>query len=135
MAPIRFVTDEDFHGYLTEALPRLASINNLPVDLVRVQDREVGLSGASDTAILRWASGNNRVVLTHDRTTMPYTASALVAEQGLLMKGMIVVARPRDLPASRNITLRGLAEDILIEADDLSDPQRGGWDYRIRYLP
>ena len=135
MAPIRFVADEDFHGYLTEALPRLASINNLPVDLVRVQDREVGLSGASDAASLLWASRNNRVVLTHDRTTMPYTASVLIAEQGLLMKGMIVVARPRDLPASRNITLRGLAEDILIEADDLSDSQRGGWDYRIRYLP
>ncbi|MCQ3805222.1 MAG: DUF5615 family PIN-like protein [Acidimicrobiia bacterium] len=135
MTPIRFVTDEDFHGYLTEALPRLASINNLAVDVVRVQDREVGLSGESDTAILLWASRNNRVVLTHDRTTMPYTASTLVAEQGLLMKGMIVVARPRDLPASRNVTLRELAEDILIEADDLSDPQRGGWDYRIRYLP
>ena len=28
MAPIRFVTDEDFHGYLTEALPRLASIRS-----------------------------------------------------------------------------------------------------------
>jgi Domain of unknown function (DUF5615) len=39
------------------------------LDLVRVQD--VGLSGADDPDILAWAAANDRIVLTHDRATMP----------------------------------------------------------------
>ena len=39
------------------------------VDLVRVQD--VGLLGAPDEDILDWAAENNRILLTHDKATIP----------------------------------------------------------------
>ena len=39
------------------------------VDIVRVQD--VGLAGSPDPAILAWAASEGRVLLTHDRETVP----------------------------------------------------------------
>ena len=43
------------------------------LDRRRVQD--VGLGEADDRAILAWAAENGRIVLTHDRATMPAFAS------------------------------------------------------------
>jgi predicted nuclease of predicted toxin-antitoxin system len=37
--------------------------------MVRVQD--VGLTSTSDLAILAWAAANRRILLTHDRDTVP----------------------------------------------------------------
>jgi len=49
------------------------------LDLVRVQ--EVGLTGASDDAVLAWAAEQGRIVLTHDRATMSRAAYARVAAE------------------------------------------------------
>ena len=58
------------------------------LDLSRVQD--VGLEEADEPAILAWAAAHNRIVLTHDRATMPDFAYArVVAEQS--MPGVFVV--------------------------------------------
>ena len=58
------------------------------LDLIRVQD--VGLEGMEDSDILAWAAVHNRIVLTHDRTTMPDFAYArVVTEQP--MPGVFVV--------------------------------------------
>ncbi len=59
-----FLSDEDFNRRIVRGLRR-----RLPrLDIVRVQD--VGLITRPDTEVLEWAANENRVVLTHDVTTM-----------------------------------------------------------------
>ncbi|MBM3496481.1 MAG: hypothetical protein FJX72_19510 [Armatimonadetes bacterium] len=58
MVPL--LADEDFDNDIVRGVRRSAAA----VALVRVQD--VGLSGADDATVLRWAARHGRVVLTHD---------------------------------------------------------------------
>jgi hypothetical protein len=58
------------------------------LDLVRVQD--VGLLNAEDPAILAWAAEDNRVLLTHDRATVPAFAYERM-RGGESMPGVFVV--------------------------------------------
>jgi hypothetical protein len=61
----RFLADENFNGEIVRGL-----LHQRPtLDLLRVQD--VGLKGLDDPDILAWAAAHQRVVLTHDRATMP----------------------------------------------------------------
>jgi predicted nuclease of predicted toxin-antitoxin system len=64
------------------------SLRRPDLDLVRVQD--VGLEGKDDPAVLAWAAENGRILLTHDRATMPDFAYARVAA-GLPMPGVFVL--------------------------------------------
>ena len=65
---LRLISDENFHGDIVRGLRR-----RLPqLDLIRTQD--VGLAGADDPAILDWANQHDRILLTHDRTTMSFYA-------------------------------------------------------------
>ena len=65
---LRLISDENFHGDIVRGLRR-----RLPqLDLIRTQD--VGLAGADDPAILDWANQHDRILLTHDRATMPLHA-------------------------------------------------------------
>lgn len=68
------------------------------LDVVRVRD--VGLAQAPDPRILEWAAGEGRVLLTHDRSTMPGFAYERV-RSGLSMPG--VVEAPRRLPIGRAV--------------------------------
>lgn len=62
---LRFLSDENFNGDITRGL-----LFHLPqLDLIRVQD--VGLRKALDPSVLSWAADNDRIVLSHDRTTLP----------------------------------------------------------------
>lgn len=62
---LRLLSDENFRGEILRGLRR-----RLPdVDVVRVQD--VGLAGADDPAILAWAASEGRILVTHDRNTIP----------------------------------------------------------------
>ena len=81
---IRFVTDEDFDGRIVRGLSR----RNSDLNLVRVQD--VGLMGASDEKLLEWATDNNRIVLTHDKRTMPRHVRDRLAA-GLHVPGVFIV--------------------------------------------
>jgi predicted nuclease of predicted toxin-antitoxin system len=84
---LRFLTDEDFDNDISRGLLQL-----LPdLDLVRVQD--VGLGGAADPDILEWAAAEQRIVLTHDVSTMKPFAYARV-ESGLPMPAYSSSARP-----------------------------------------
>jgi hypothetical protein len=58
------------------------------IDVVRAQDTPA--DGASDPAILAYAAIDGRVLLTHDRSTVPDFAYARVG-QGLPMPGVILV--------------------------------------------
>lgn len=62
---LKLVSDENFDGKILRGLKR----RRPDLDIVRVQD--VVLGSASDPEILAWAAGENRILLTHDRETVP----------------------------------------------------------------
>lgn len=114
---LRLAADENFNNNIVRGLQR----RNADLDLVRVQD--VGLSGASDPAILEWAAQENRVLLTHDVSTMTrYAYDRVRLGQG--MPGVFEVSR--ELPISVVI------EDILLLAEGSLDRE---WEGQVRYLP
>lgn len=81
---LSLLSDENFNGDIVRGL--LLRQPNL--DLLRVQD--VGLREVDDPAILTWAASNGRILLTHDRATMPdFAYDRLV--RGELMAGMFVI--------------------------------------------
>jgi hypothetical protein len=83
---VRFVIDEDFdNDILRGALRRLPNL-----DIVRVQD--VGLSGAKDPEILAWAADQQRILLTHDVSTMTKHAADRV-NGGMSMPGVFSVSQ------------------------------------------
>jgi predicted nuclease of predicted toxin-antitoxin system len=62
---VRLLSDENFNGDIVRGL----LLRRPALDLVRVFD--VGLAGAEDPEVLAWAAENDRILLTHDRATMP----------------------------------------------------------------
>ena len=81
---LQLLTDENFNGDIIRGL----LLRRPSLDLVRVQD--VGLLEADDPTILAWAATNNRILLTHDRATMPdFACERIVAGQPL--PGLFVV--------------------------------------------
>ena len=62
---LRLLADENFNGDIVRGL----WLRHSAIDLVRVQD--IGLTGAGDQGLLEWAAENQRIILTHDRATMP----------------------------------------------------------------
>jgi hypothetical protein len=62
---IKLLTDENFDGDILRGPQR-----RMPdLDVVRVQD--VALAQTPDPTILAWAAGEQRILLTHDRETVP----------------------------------------------------------------
>ena len=114
---VKFLADENFNNQLVRGVFR----QNSTIDLVRVQD--VGLSGASDPAVLEWAAQQERIVLTHDVATMADFAYQRI-QAGLSMPGLFEV--------SRRVSV-GLAIDeiILIATYSLE----GEWAGQVRFLP
>lgn len=114
---LRLASDENFNGDIVRGLLfRLPELN-----LLRVQD--VGLGGAIDPVVLAWAAENNRIILTHDRATLPNFAYERVVA-GEAMPGVFVVNDR--LPVGRAI------EELVLVAScsDASD-----WVGRVLYLP
>ncbi len=76
---LRFAADENFNRNIVRGLLR-----RMPeVDIVCIQD--VGLCEADDPTILEWVANENRVLLTHDVSTMTRYAYERV-ESGLPMR-------------------------------------------------
>ena len=82
---LSLLADENFRG----AVIRGMFLRQLDLDLVRVQD--VGLQELDDPTILSWAADNERIVITHDRATMPDFAYARIANEKI-MPGLFVVS-------------------------------------------
>lgn len=114
---LRLAADENFNGDIVRGLLR----RNPQLDIVRVQD--VGLSGASDPAVLEWAATENRVVITHDVSTLAGHAFARVAAHQP-MPGMFAV--PSLASIGRTI------DDLLLLADCSDD---GEWEGQVQFLP
>ncbi|MBN1609119.1 MAG: DUF5615 family PIN-like protein [Polyangiaceae bacterium] len=111
---IRFLTDEDFnHDILRGVVRRVSGL-----DIVRVQD--IGLRGADDDTVLAAAAEDERVLLTHDVSTLVARAYERVARRQP-MPGVIAV--PQAL--SVGMALLGIV--------DYSTPEE--WRDQVRYLP
>ncbi len=82
---IKLASDENFDGDILRGLFR-----RLPeLDMVRVQD--VGLAETPDPPILEWAAREQRVLLTHDRDTVPNFAYDRV-RAGQPMPGVFLIS-------------------------------------------
>ncbi len=114
---LKFLCDENFNGLLLRGLLR----RDPKLDIVRVQD--VGLLNAHDATILSWAEANDRILLTHDKSTVPRHALERI-KVGQAMPGVFLV-NDRMAPAQ-------LIDDILL-INCCSQPAE--WAGRIQYLP
>jgi Domain of unknown function (DUF5615) len=91
---MKLAADHNFNEELLRILQ-----NRLPdLDLVRVRD--VSLARATDEQILAWTSTENRVLLTHDVSTLIDIAYARL-DRGLQMTGVIAI--PARTPINRVI--------------------------------
>jgi predicted nuclease of predicted toxin-antitoxin system len=114
---LRLLSDENFNGDIVRGL----LLRRPDLDLRRVQD--VGLREADDPTILEWAAANNRLLLTHDRATMPDFAHTRVVV-GQPMPGVFVLH-------DRMSVRQAIDELLLIEADS----EQEEWAGLVVYLP
>jgi hypothetical protein len=110
-------SDEDFNAIILRGLRRKFSV----LDVVRAYD--AGLAGCPDDVILDWAAREERVLLTHDVSTMLATAYARI-QNGEPMWGVLVV--PQWLPIGRAL----LDLELIIECSEQRE-----WRNRIDHLP
>jgi hypothetical protein len=114
---LKLVSDENFNGDILRGRYRRGP----DLDVVRVQD--VGLSQARDPEILAWAAAEGRIVLTHDRETMPTFAYSRV-KSGQMMPGVFLVND--QMPIGQAI------DEILLAAECLTPAECEGF---VRFFP
>src|SRR5262245_10733390 len=86
---MRLLLDHNFDQNILRGLLRLVP------DLDYVTAFEVGMSRTPDPQLLIWAANEQRLMITHDRRTMPAHAKAVI-EAGYTIAGVVIV--PDDLP-------------------------------------
>ncbi|HKZ77315.1 MAG TPA: DUF5615 family PIN-like protein [Pyrinomonadaceae bacterium] len=69
---LRLLIDQDLDQVILRGL--LLRVPNLDV----ITARQAGLSDGSDPDLLAWAAEQKRIVVTHDRRTMPYHAATRI---------------------------------------------------------
>jgi hypothetical protein len=114
---LRWLADENFNNDILRALFR----RKPEIDIVRAQD--VGLIGSDDATLLAWAAEHDRILLTHDVSTITAFAYDRTAK---------AEAMPGVFEVSCNAWLRAAVEDILL-LTECSTP--GEWEGQVRYLP
>ena len=92
---MRWLADENFNNDLLRALLR----RQPEIDIVRVQD--VGLSGANDASVLAWAAQQDRVLLTHDMSTVTAEAYSAHGEPRTNARGFRSLTLGCNLPSGR----------------------------------
>lgn len=114
---LRFAADENFNNDIIRGMRRQRG----ELDIVRIQD--YGLSGADDAAVLAWCAEQDRVLLTHDVTTLTRQAYDRAA-RGESMPGVIVV--------TQSLSMARVIEDLVVLAEASHE---GEWQGQVRYLP
>jgi hypothetical protein len=109
--------DENFNNDILRGLLR----RKPDLNIIRIQD--AGLSGSDDATVLEWASREERVLLTHDVSTMTRHVYER-AREGKPMPGVFEV--------SRNLLIGNVIEDILLLVEYSLDNE---WEGQVRYLP
>ena len=114
---LSLLSDENFNGDIVRGL----FLRQPNLDLLRVQD--VGLREVDDPAILAWAASNERILLTHDRATMPdFAYDRLV--RGEPMAGMFVV--------NDRMPIRQALDELSLLIDC---SEQAEWNGVVLYLP
>ena len=114
---MKFLADEDLSGPVVRGVRfRLPDI-----DLVTVL--QAGLRGQHDRSVLRWAASQQRVLLTHDETTMPEHAYDLIT-RGEAVYGVFVVPQ--------SVSIRLAIEEIVLIAECSFEGEYAG---QVRYIP
>lgn len=114
---LRLASDENFNGDIVRGL----LLRRPELDLIRIQD--VGLEGADDPTLLAWAAENDRILLTHDRATMPDFAYARIGA-GQPMPGLFVL--------NDRLPVRQAIDELLL-VDSGSEQEE--WAGLVVYLP
>ena len=114
---LAFLADENFNGDIIRGV----LLRRPTFDLLRLQD--VGLIEADDPTVLEWAASHNRIVLTHDRATMPDFAYQRVVA-GVAMPGLFVL--------SDRTSIREAIEELIF-IDSCSEQSE--WSALVVYLP
>lgn len=114
---LRFLSDENFNGDVVRGL----RLRRSGIDLIRVQD--VGLGGTTDPEVLAWAAAQDRILLTHDRATLPRFAHERAAT-GAHMPGVFVV--------SNRMAIGDAIREVLL-IDECSDQKE--WAGLVVFLP
>lgn len=83
--PIRFQGDYDFSGIIIRALLRQEPAINFQTG------HQAGLEGLPDDQVLAIAAGEGRILVSHDRTTMPYHFANFIAHSN--SPGLILVTQ------------------------------------------
>ena len=89
VAPIRLLLDEHYPGWAGAELRRRG------IDAVSIQAEYPWLQGASDTAVLRAAVAERRVVVTEDVSTFPAAVIAVPNHVGIIYCRWDVFPRTR----------------------------------------
>lgn len=114
---LRLAADENLDGAIVRGVLR----RKPSLDIVRVQD--AGLSGKDDPTILDWAAQEDRILVTHDVSTITYFAYERI-RAGQYMPGVIEV--------NLNGAVAQIIEDILLLVECSLDGEHEG---QIIYLP
>jgi hypothetical protein len=116
---LKLLTDEDFNNRLLRGVLR----RQPQLDIVHVQDVLTREERDDDRKVLAWAAAEQRLLLTHDVTTMrPYAETRVAA--GLPMPGVFEVSQY--LPIGQAI------EEILLLAECSREGEGEG---QIHFLP
>lgn len=114
---LRLLSDENFNGDIIRGL----FLRQPNLDLLRVQD--VGLQEVDDLTILAWAADYERILLTHDRATMPdFAYDRLVNRES--MTGLFVV--------NDRMPIRQAIDELLLIIDCTEQAE---WKGIVLYLP
>lgn len=114
---LRFAADENFNNDILDGLwarePKL--------DIVRVQDTD--LYTKEDVQVLEWAAMENRLLLTHDASTMTHYAYERV-RASKPMPGVIEV--------NDELAIGSVIQDLLLLAGASNESE---WEGQVIYLP
>ena len=114
---LSLLSDENFNGDIVRGL----LLRQPNFELLRVQD--VGLREVDDPEILAWAASNERILLTHDRATMPNFAYDRLV-RGEPMAGMFVI--------NDRMPIRQAIDELSLLVDC---SEQAEWDGVVLYLP
>jgi hypothetical protein len=120
--PLLYVLDEDLRGQLWRYIVRHNTRGIDPVDVVRVGDLDDLPLGSVDPDVLTWCEAHNRILVTHDRSTIPLHLRDHLAT-GRHSPGIFLV---RDAPLTDIV-------EFLATAAYASEPSE--WLDRYWYIP
>ena len=114
---LRFAADENLNYNIIRGLIR----RNSDLDIINIHD--AGLSGKHDAAVLEWAAQENRILLTHDVTTITKYAYERL-NKNLPMPGVFEI--------KMDSSLGEIIDDLLLLAEYSYENE---WVGQIVYLP